>query len=170
MKTFIRRALGLCGAVALLFGITANAQTFGSGTLTNGVNLIRSGGTALLSMQLINGTANAQMVLLFDNNSATSTNIVRPEYMTSASTLATNTSVFTNIFGQLQTNSFKYLSQTITTNAAVTNAANVVYQVLVPANGTVSILPSQAIGVSRGLNALNGTNTITYTYSYFPLP
>lgn len=165
MKTMFLRfiaALALC--------VSAHAQSIQTGTLTNGVNLLQSTPTALLSLQLVNAAATANTVYLYDNDSATSTNIVKSAYITAAYTRATNTSVITNILGNLQTNNSVYLTKSYTTNSAVTNEATRVYAVVVPATSSVTIEPSSPLLVGFGLNALNVTNSLSYVLRYVPLP
>lgn len=156
--------------LALFASVAAFGQTIASGTLTNGVNLVRDGGTQLLSMQLINLGSTVCTVTLFDNDSATSTNIIRPEYDMFTYAYSTNTSVFTNFFGQLQTNSYRYLSRSSSTVSAVTNAANQIAVVSIPGNSTVNILPSIALGANRGITALAETNSVSYVLNYLPQP
>jgi len=169
MKNFFNKFRAI--AVALLVSaVGAFGQATQSGTLTNGVNLLQSTPTAVLSLQLLNAAASANTVILYDNDSATSTNTVKPSYITYAYSRATNSTVITNVLGNLQTNNFVYLTKSATTNAAVTNEAARVYAVIVPAASSVTIEPSSPLLVGLGLNVLNVTNSLSYVLRYAPLP
>lgn len=152
--------------------ITANAQLLSTHTLTNGVNLINANPLLAFRMQFNNANAAAVTVRLYDNDSATSTNTVKGAYVTYTWTLATNTTVFTNVFENLQTNSHRYLSLVATTNAAVTNEATLVYPTItVPAAGSVTVdFDDRPIAVGRGLNALVASSNITAFLTYLRLP
>lgn len=169
MKTFFNKSLiAAIGLLVSAFGVFGQATA--SGTLTNGVNLLNANPVALLSLQLLNANATPNTVILYDNDSATSTNSVKPAYITATLGKATNTTVITNALGNLQTNNFVYLTKTYTTNSAATNEANKLYAVIVPAGSSVTIEPSSPLLTGLGLNALNVTNSVTYVLKYAPLP
>jgi hypothetical protein len=155
----------------LILGISlaAHAQQPITAALTNGVNLVRSGGTALFELQITDTSGVANTITILDNSSSTTTNIVRPAYISAAYTTLTNSTVFTNQAGVTQTNNFRYLSRSSTTNAAATNSANVLYRTIVPANGTVSILPAAHFAFGLGLQILAVSNAIV-NGTYAPLP
>lgn len=169
MNKFFNK-LGILAVTLLVSAFGAFGQATQSGVLTNGVNLLQSTPTALLSLQLLNGAASANTVILYDNDSATSTNTVKSSYITAAYTKATNSTVFTNALGNTQTNNFVYLSKSYTTNSAVTNEATRLYAVIVPAGSSVTIEPSNPLLTGFGLNVLNVTNSLSYVLRYVPLP
>lgn len=166
MNRFITRIL--CAA-ALVF--SAQADSIKTGSITNGVNLLLSTSAALKELTVLNGAA-ASTFILYDNNSATSTNIVRPLYYTYSRSRATNAYVFTNALGNLQTNSEIYLQITTTTNAATTNEANRVYLANVAASGTLLVDPPQGVyNFTKGVQLYStSTSTLSYVMTYDPLP
>lgn len=169
MKTFFNKSLIVAiGLLVSAFGAFGQAQQ--SGTLTNGVNLLQSTPTAVLSLTLLNANATPNTVILYDNDSATSTNSVKAGYITATLSKATNSTVITNVLGNTQTNNFVYLSKSYTTNTAATNEATRLLAVIVPAGSSVTIEPSSTLLTGLGLNALNVTNSVGYVLRYVPLP
>lgn len=167
MKLFKKLIIGL--AILCAGSHIANAQLLLTKVLTNGVNLVRSGAAAVNELQITDTSGAANTITLLDNSSSTSTNTVKPTYLTYSYAKATNTTTFTNIAGVVQTNNFIYTSRSVTTNAAATNVANILYRVVVPANGTVSIIPNNAFTFGLGIQVLAGTNAILNGV-YEPLP
>ena len=173
MKKLFKNSLRLLG-IALL-AVSAHAQSNRPFSLTNGVNLIYNGKAAVDEINITESSGFSSTLLILDNASSTSTNIARPSYVSFAYSRLTNTTTFTNIAGVVQTNNFVYLARTATTNAAVTNVANIVYRTTLPASGVVTIVPDSSFGFGRGVQILlvgNTTNTPSAagTLFYVPLP
>lgn len=161
----------MLGAAVLLASLTLPAQSIVNGTVTNGVGLMISGGTAITQIQFVNAGSTSTYLELLDNNSSTSTNIVRPEYTYYTTSVATNTTVFTNIVGTLQTNNFLYLSRSSTDVSAVTNKANLVYAVTLPAGANITVIPSAALSFGRGVQSYATTATnVTWIATVLGLP
>lgn len=161
----------LVGASLLASAFVADAQILLNKGLTNPVTLVRSGSAALHEFTIQNQDIAAATLLILDNNSATSSNIVRPSYISyGAYSRLTNTATFTNIVGVVQTNNFTYLTRSSTTNAATTNTANIVYRLNVPASTTLTIIPDDSYTFGLGIQAYwSGTNA-TLNGVYSPIP
>jgi len=155
--------------VALSIGFSVSAQTLVGGPLTNGVNSVVASQIAVTQLQLTDTSGTNNQVIIYDNSSSSTTNIVLPSYVSRALSRATNSTVFTNFAGVTQTNNFPYMSSVLTTNAASTNEARRVYTVTVPANGSVTIIPDTALTVGLGLQ-VKTSGTMTYNLTYLPLP
>ena len=157
------------GVAIFAMAHVASAQILLNKVLTNGVNLVRSGATAVNELQITDTSGAANWITLLDNNSASSTNTIKPSYITYAYSRYTNTTTFTNLAGVVQTNNFVYVARVATTNALATNVANVVYRVLIPASATVSILPNNPYTFGLGVQVLAGSNAVMNGV-YEPLP
>lgn len=166
-SSFLKNFLGL--VVVFAFTQIASAQLLLTASLTNGVNLLRSGATALNEIQITDTGGAANTISIYDNSSASSTNTVKPAYVSYAYGRGTNVTTFTNLAGVIQTNNFVYLARTATTNAAITNVARLLYRTVVPANGTVTLIPDNAYTFGLGLQIVASSNAIVNA-SYEPLP
>lgn len=167
MKSILKNLLGL--VVVFAFTQIASAQLLLSTSLTNGVNLLRSGSTALNEIQITDTSGAANTISLIDGSSATSSNTVRTAYISYAYARATNSTTFTNLAGVVQTNNFVYASRAATTNAAITNLVRLLYRTIVPANGTITIIPDNPYTFGLGLQIVASSNAIVNA-SYEPLP
>jgi len=156
-------------ALFALTTVTASAQLFVSGSLTNGVNLLNANPIAITQLQLTDTSGTNNLVIVYDNDSTTSTNAIVSSWISLAYARATNSTTFTNFAGVVQTNSFVYLSRSSVTNAATTNEATRVWIANVPANGSLTIIPDTAIAVGRGLQVKTSGTTV-YNLNYVPLP
>ena len=162
--------LAIVIGLGLAVGFSASAQTLKSGSLTNGANLVVSGPNIVYDLQILNRDAAAAIVTLYDNSSATSTNTVKSALTTYTLSRATNSTVFTNINGVLQTNDFIYLTRSSTVTAAVTNEATRVYRVSIPAASQVVVQPNDGYGMTLGFQMhWLGTNA-DYNLTYRTLP
>lgn len=163
--------LAIVIGLGLVVGFSASAQTLKSGSLTNGANLVVSGPNIVYDLQILNRDAAAAIVTLYDNSSATSTNTVKSALTTYTLSRATNSTVFTNINGVLQTNNFIYLTRSsMVTAAAATNEATRVYRVTIPAAGQVVVQPTDGYGMTLGFQMhWLGTNA-DYNLTYRTLP
>ena len=158
-------------AVALLAVSSCFAQsTITSGTSTGLVAVAAvARPAAVTAIQITDTSAAANYVYVRDNSSASTTNIVLPayKYYTSASTTTTNT--FVNYDGVTNTSVQTFVSLTLNTNAASTNAARLINVIQVPANGTVTWTPVSAQGASYGIQ-LYSAGAMSYQLTYLPLP
>jgi hypothetical protein len=163
MKTFKHLILAL-----LAFAFSATAQ-FYSGSLTNGVNLVNSGGTSLGYLQLIDTSGTNQTIVVYDNDSSTSTNRIRPAYTATTQYTTNIVRVFTNFAGVLQTNTTAQIAWATSTVAATTNEAARVITLAVPANSSTTFAPTQPLGMTWGFQ-IKTTGTAAYNATYAPLP
>lgn len=160
----------VCLVAALVAPLSALGQSVISGSLTNGVNIVRSGPGAIYSLQLFNSDIAAQTVTIYDNSSSTSTNTIKPAYSYFTTGRITNTVIFTNIVGRGETNTTIGLGRTSVSVSAVTNEATRVYRIVVPASSSGTIIPAQPLTFGLGFQVhLIGTNA-TYNGFYNPLP
>lgn len=163
-KLFTILSLGLIATLAV-----RAALLIVSGTLSSGVNLVYSGASSLQEIQLSDTSGSANTFLLYDNNSASSTNIVSASY-TARTTYSTNVVfTFTDPNGNTQYTTNTYLYSVNSTVAAATNEARRVHIVTVPANSTVVWTPSKPIGFTYGIQ-VKATGAGNYNANYFKLP
>lgn len=166
MKNFFRNILAI-GLVA--FGLATQAQQAATWAVTNGINTPRTSGTAIFELQITDTSASANTISIYDNSSTSTTNTVKPSYISYAYSRLTNSTTFTNLAGVVQTNNFVYLSRVATTNAAVTNLATLVYRTIVPSSGTQTIIPLNPFTFGLGVQIVAASNA-TLNVTYTPLP
>jgi len=159
----------LIGALLCALAPAALSQQPLSVNVTNGVNLVRSGGTAIFELQITDTSASANTISIFDNSSSTSTNTVKSAYISYAYSRSTNSTTFTNLAGVVQTNNFIYLSRAATTNAAATNAAPLIYKTVVPSGGTITISPLNPFTFGLGFQVYASSNAAINAL-YTPMP
>lgn len=170
-KKLIRKtSITLCSVFALITSLSASGQSVISGSLTNGVNLVKTGPGVLYSLQIFNSDIAAQTLTIYDNSSSTSTNTAKGAYNYFTTGRGTNTVIFTNAVGRVETNITIGLVRTSVSVSAITNEATRVFRIIVPASSSGTIIPSQPLTFGLGFQAhLLGTNA-TYNGFYNPLP
>jgi hypothetical protein len=162
----MKRILNFILALSL-FAVSAFAQT--SGTLAAGVNLISSEPTLVRSIQFFDTSGAANTITLYDNDSASSTNRVRAAYTTTTQYTTNVVMSFTNFTGVVQTYTNAVLARVNSTVAASTNEARRVFRIALPANGTVSVAPTEPYGTTYGAQIL-ATGAAIYNGDIGPLP
>lgn len=118
--------------------------------LTNVINV-----PVQVNQVIISANTNATTVYLYDSktNSLVYTNNA---YQTISTTIGTLTNVYTNFLGTIQTNTYPGMTSVTVTNAASTNALNIVATLIIPANTTITYTP---VGFYRFMNGITLTNT-----------
>lgn len=162
MNKFLALFFGLFAIVGSLFGQT-------SGTLAAGVNLISSSGTAIAEFQVFDTSGANNIITVYDNDSASSTNRVRAAYTTTTQYTTNVVMTFTNFTGVVQSYTNTVLARVNSTVAASTNEARRVFRISVPANGTVTVAPATPYGTTFGVQAL-ATGAAAYNLTSVPLP
>ena len=140
-----------------------------SGTFTSSIAVLNSTGVSIRNFQVSDTSGSANTVILYDNDSATSTNRVYAAY-TGVIQYTTNVVMsFTNFTGVAQSYTNTVLKTDNITVAASTNQARRVFTFRVPANGTVTFTPTYPAGVTYGLQ-LSATGAGGYNADIQPLP
>lgn len=139
-----------------LIGLTlsAAAQSWTSGSLSAGVNLLSASAYSLATLQLSDTSGSANVITLYDNDSASSTNRTLAEYTGRLSYTTNEVISFTDLQGVARTVTNTTLKVIDVTVAAATNEARRIWRYTLPANGTVTFAPTQPLGASYGLNVL----------------
>lgn len=165
----MKRYLNFILLLLLPFG--ASAQTWVSGSLSAGVSRISATPIQFNYIQLTDSSGAANTITLYDNSSASITNVVIPAVTGARLTYTTNiVTTFTNRAGVVQTSTNSVLFTTTQTIAGTTNEARRLYRVTLPANGSVVFEPEGlGLGTSYGLNVLS-TGAGSYTLRSNPLP
>lgn len=168
MKTTLKLLISLGLAVA--FSAAASAQTvFLSGVTTAAtVKQAATNGVALLTLSVTDTSGTNQFVYIHDNSAAT-TNRVRPSYTAMLSYPTNQVVAYTNIAGVVTsvTNAIQYTATT--TISAVTNSSRIVNVIQLPASGTVTWLPTTPQGFTYGVQ-LQSLYPTAYQLNYVPLP
>jgi len=122
-----------------------------SGTFTSAILSISTNGVSLRNFQVVDTSAAANTVILYDNDSTTSTNRIYASY-TAVTQYTTNVVMtFTNFTGVVQSYTNTVLATVNTTVAGATNQARRVFTFTLPASGTVTFTPTSPQGTTFGL-------------------
>jgi hypothetical protein len=137
-------------AASLFLALSAFGQTT-SAVFASGVSSISTTPVSISSIQVYDTSGSANLVILYDNASTTSTNRVYAAY-TGVTQYTTNVvSIFTNFSGVLQTNTTTLLATVNVAVAAATNEARRVWTATVPANSFTTLTPTTPLGTTFGL-------------------
>jgi len=151
-------------SLSAVFGQVTKSGTISAATTT----LLLSTPASIVSLTVYDTSGAANAVVFYDNNSASSTNIVRPSYTAAGSYLTNRVSTYTASTGVSVSLTNTVLYPYTYTVAAATNEANRVFYTIVPASGIVT--PDDAsmpLGVSRGLT-VRTVGTASYSITYVP--
>jgi len=161
MKNFVKYFVTFLAMAGLL------AAEVVSGTFGAGITVVSSTGQSVRNFSLTDTSGAANTVVLYDNDSASSTNRVYAAY-TGAVQYTTNIVMsFTNFTGVAQSYTNTVLKVDNITVAAATNQARRVFTFRVPANGTVTFTPNYPAGVTFGLQ-LNAVGAGAYNADIQP--
>ena len=139
-----------------------------SGTFGAGITVVRSTGQSIASIQLTDTSGAANTVVVYDNDSASSTNRVFAAY-TGVTQYTTNVVMsFTNFTGVVQSYTNTVLATVNTTIPAATNQARRVFTFRLPASGTITFTPTTPAGTTFGLQ-LSATGAGAYNADIQPL-
>ena len=141
-----------------------------SGTFASGITSLSTNGVSLRNFQVVDTSAAANTVILYDNDSTTSTNRSYAAY-TAVTQYTTNVVMsFTNFTGVVQSYTNTVLATVNTTiPASATNQARRVFTFTLPANGTVTFTPTSPQGTTFGLQ-LKAVGAGVYNADIQPLP
>jgi hypothetical protein len=140
-----------------------------SGTFTSAISVLSSTGVSIRNFQVTDTSGSANTVILYDNDSASSTNRVYAAY-TGVVQYTTNVVMsFTNFTGVAQSYTNTVLKTDNITVGIATNQARRVFTFTVPANGTVTFTPTSPQGTTFGLQ-LKAVGNGVYNADIQPLP
>jgi hypothetical protein len=140
-----------------------------SGTFTSAISVLSSTGVSIRNFQVVDTSGSANTVILYDNDSASSTNRIYAAYTAVTQTTAPVVMTFTNFTGVVQSYTNTVLTTTNITVAAATNQARRVFTFTLPANGTVTFTPTSPQGTTFGLQ-LKAVGNGVYNADIQPLP
>jgi hypothetical protein len=138
-----------------------------SGTFGAGITAVRTTGQSIASIQLTDTSGAANTVVVYDNDSASSTNRVYASYTATTQSTAPVVMTFTNFTGVVQSYTNIVLTTTNVTVGISTNQARRVFTFRVPASGTVTFTPTYPAGVTFGLQ-LSATGAGAYNADIQP--
>ena len=122
-----------------------------SGTFTSAILSLSTNGVSIRNFQVVDTSGSANTVILYDNDSTTSTNRTYAAYTAVTQATAPVVMTFTNFTGVVQSYTNTVLTTTNVTIAAATNQARRVFTFTLPANGTVTFTPNSPQGTTFGL-------------------
>ena len=161
MKNFVKYFATFLAMAGLL------AAEVVSGTFASGITVVSSTGQSVSSFSITDTSGAANTVVLYDNDSASSTNRVYASYTATTQSTAPVVMTFTNFTGVVQSYTNIVLTTTNTVIPAATNQARRVFTFRVPASGTVTFTPNYAAGVTFGLQ-LSATGAGAYNADIQP--
>jgi hypothetical protein len=140
-----------------------------SGTFTSAISVLSSTGVSIRNFQVADTSGSANTVILYDNDSASSTNRIYLAY-TGVVQYTTNVVMsFTNFTGVAQSYTNTVLKTDNITVAQATNQARRVFTFTLPANGIVTFTPTSPQGTTFGLQ-LKAVGNGVYNADIQPLP
>jgi hypothetical protein len=140
-----------------------------SGTFTSAISVLSSTGVSIRNFQVVDTSGSANTVILYDNDSASSTNRIYAAYTAVTQTTAPVVMSFTNFTGVVQSYTNTVLTTTNITVGISTNQARRVFTFTLPANGTVTFTPNSPQGTTFGLQ-LKAVGNGVYNADIQPLP
>lgn len=162
MKNFVKYFATFLAMAGLL------AAEVVSGTFASGITSLATNGVSISNIQLTDTSAAANTVVVYDNDSSTSTNRVYAAY-TGVVQYTTNIVMsFTNFTGVAQSYTNTVLKTDNITVTAATNQARRVFTFRLPASGTVTFTPNYPAGTTFGLQ-LSATGAGAYNANIQPL-
>jgi hypothetical protein len=162
MKNFVKYFATFLAMAGLL------AAEVVSGTFASGITSLATNGVSISNIQLTDTSAAANTVVVYDNDSSTSTNRVYAAY-TGVTQYTTNVVMsFTNFTGVVQSYTNTVLATINTTIPAATNQARRVFTFRLPASGTITFTPTYPAGTTFGLQ-LSATGAGSYNANIQPL-
>lgn len=156
-------------AASLFLALTAFGQNNTSAVFAAGVSSISTTPVSIQSIQVYDTSGTNNLIILYDNDSASSTNRVYAAY-TGVTQYTTNVvTTFTNFTGVVQTTTNTLLATVNVTVAAATNQARRVWTATVPANSFTTLTPTTPIGTTYGLQIkANGAGYYNLTSAALP--
>ena len=163
MKNFVKYFATFLAMAGLL------AAEIVSGTFTSAILSLSTNGVSIRNFQVVDTSAAANTVILYDNDSTSSTNRTYAAY-TAVTQYTTNVVMsFTNFTGVVQSYTNTVLATVNTTITAATNQARRVFTFTLPASGTVTFTPNSPQGTTFGLQ-LKAVGAGVYNADIQPLP
>ena len=145
MKNFVKYFATFLAMAGLL------AAEIVSGTFTSAILSLSTNGVSIRNFQVVDTSAAANTVILYDNDSTTSTNRTYAAY-TAVTQYTTNVVMsFTNFTGVVQSYTNTVLATVNTTIPSATNQARRVFTFTLPASGTITLTPNSPQGTTFGL-------------------
>jgi hypothetical protein len=145
MKNFVKYFATFLAMAGLL------AAEIVSGTFAAGITVLNTNGVSIRNFQVIDTSAAANTVILYDNDSTTSTNRSYAAY-TAVLQYTTNVVMsFTNFTGVVQSYTNTVLATVSTNIPATTTQARRVFTLTLPASGTITLTPNSPQGTTFGL-------------------
>jgi hypothetical protein len=163
MKQFLKFFVSFVAMVGIL------AAEVVSGTFASGITVLSTTGVSVNYIQLTDTSGAANTVVVYDNDSTTSTNRVYAAYTGSVQYTTNIVMSFTNFTGVAQSYTNTVLKTDNITVAQSTNQARRVFTFRLPANGTVTFTPTYPAGTTYGLQ-LSATGAGGYNIDRQPLP
>ena len=153
---------------SFLLAFTALGETT-SAVFASGVSSISSTPVSINSIQIYDTSGAANLIILYDNESASSTNRVYAAY-TGVTQYTTNVvTSFTDFTGVAVLRTNTLLATVNTTVTAATNQARRIWTATVPANSFTTLTPTTPLGTTFGLQ-IKAAGAGYYNIDKNPLP
>jgi len=164
MKKFILSFILAFSVVFPSFGQVTTSGTVSAATTT----AILTVPASILSLTVFDTSGSANATVLYDLNTTSSTNLVRPSYTGQLNYLTNRVTTWTNTLGVVTSFTNTVMFSGTTTVAATTNEANRVFYTIIPSNSSFTPADSSLpVGVSRGL-VIRTVGAAAYRVTYVP--
>jgi len=146
---------------------TAVAQTMASANLAVTNNVISSDPGQLVYLQLTDTSGAANTFIVYDSDSSSTTNRVKPSFQRRTFYTTNEVSSVTNALGRIESITNTVRASVVTTVASATLEMKRLYTVTVPANSTVVWEPTRSAGYTFGF-VIRALGTGSYNATYIP--
>lgn len=154
--------------VALFLSVTAFAQNIVSGNLSAGLNVLSSDPGQLVYLQLTDTSGSANTFIVYDSDSASVTNRVKPAFYKRTFYTTNEVVTYTNPLGRSESVTNVVRASVLALVTSSTNEMKRVYTVTVPANSTIIFEPADPAGYTFGYT-IKALGTGSYNTTYLPM-
>lgn len=152
----------------LFLSVAAFAQNSVSGNLSAGLNVISSDPGQLVYLQLTDTSGSANTFIVYDSDSASTTNRVKPAFYKRTFYTTNEVVTYTNPLGRSESQTNVVRASILELVAQSTNEMKRSYTVTVPANSTIVFEPTTPVGYTFGYT-IKALGTGSYNTTYFPM-
>lgn len=149
-----------------IFSLSAQTTTVISGVASAQHGSIPVPAGARIKQFTITDTTGSANTIKWFSSPDTNHNYGLPARTTVSVTVTSQSDVFTNVFGNLYTNTYNVLTKT--TNSVSSNLVNypIIFSTTLAANGSMSIDFNDGVYIPFGIASTNGAASSTGVYSY----
>lgn len=152
----------------LFLSVAAFAQNMVSGNLAVTNNVISTDPGQLVYLQLTDTSGSANTFIVYDSDTATTTNRTKPAYYKRTFYTTNEVVTYTNPLGRSESVTNVVRASVVSLVASASSEMKRIYTVTVPANSTVVFEPTDPAGYTFGYT-IKALGTGSYNTTYLPM-